>query len=169
MLRKHLLLPTLLSVGLGLGLLSCGSGDEYETVVVPTEGLITTVKEVNAGDFKIESEVPVDQLADSRIVVNTLKGSSDTFTLEEAQLIQQIMPDTARQNRPFRTAGLGFWGYMMLGRMGGHTPSAGAYVNNDAYNRANNNAGSRLRSSGKSVTRAKSGFGGGKSSRSFGG
>jgi hypothetical protein len=166
MLRKHLVLPVLLSAGLGLTMFSCGS--DTETVEVPTEGLITTVKEVSTDDFKIESEVPVSNIADSRIIVEDLAGERDTFTLDQAKLISQVADPDSREGRPFRSAGMGYFGFLMLSRMGG-TPGAGAYVNSGAHQSATNNAGSRMKSSARSTTRSKSGFGGGKSTRSFGG
>lgn len=166
MLRKHLILPALLSAGLGLTMFSCGS--DTETVEVPTEGLITTVKEVSAGDYKIESEVPVGVVADSRIIVEDLAGDRDTFTLEQAKLISQVADPNSSEGRSMHSAGMGYFGFLMLGRMGG-TPSSGAYVNSGAHQSATNNAGSRMSSSAKTTTRSKSGFGGGKSTRSFGG
>ncbi len=67
MLRKHLILSALLTVGLGLTTFSCGS--DSDTVEVPTEGLVTTVTEVSTGDFKIESDVPVSNIADTPVIV----------------------------------------------------------------------------------------------------
>ncbi len=167
MLRKHLIFPALLSVGLGLTLFSCG-GSDTETVQVPTEGLITTVKEISTDNYKIDSEVPVDNIADSRIIVEDLEGMRDTFTLDEAKLISQVTDPNSSQGRPFRSAGLGYWGFLMMGRMGG-TPSAGAYTNGAAHQSATNKAGTRMATSARTTTRSKSGFGSGKSSRSFGG
>lgn len=166
MLRKHLILPALLSAGLGLTLFSCGS--DTETVQVPTEGLITTVQEVSTDNYKIASEVPVDNIDDSRIIVEDLEGMRDTFTLEEAKLISQVADPNSREGRPFRSAGMGYFGFLMLSRMGG-TPSSGAYVNSGAHQSATNNAGTRMSSSARTTTRSKSGFGSGKSTRSFGG
>lgn len=142
-------------------------GDDAEAYEVPTQGLITTVAEVNPEEYKIASEEPVEYVADSRIIVNELDGSSDTFTLEEARLIEQTVPDTSRTRRPFRSAGLGYWGFLMLGRMGAR-PSAGAYVNNAAYQQTTNTTGSQMQ---RTATRARSGYGSGsgKSTRSFGG
>lgn len=166
MLRKHLLLPALLSVGLGLSLFSCGNNTE--TIQVPTEGLITTVKEVSTDNFKIESEEPVANIADSRVIVEDLAGDRDTFTLDEAKMMAQVADPDSREGRPFRSAGMGYFGFLMLSRMGS-TPSAGAYVNSGAHQSATSNAGTRMKSSARSTTRSKSGFGGGKSTRSFGG
>lgn len=166
MLHKHLILPTLVSVGLGLSLFSCVAEETYQE---PTEGLITTVTEVSPDDYKIASEESIDRIEDSRIIVEKMSGARDTFTLEEAKLITQVSSDTSAVSRPFRHAGLGYWGFLMLGRMGGHSVNSGAYVNNSAYSKASATAGSRLTNSARTTTRSRSGFGAGKSTRSFGG
>jgi len=112
--------------------------------------------------------VPVANIADSRIIVENIEGMRDTFTLDEAKLISQVTDPNSSQGRPFRSAGMGYWGFLMLNRMGG-TPSAGAYTNGAAHQNATSKAGSRMKSSARSTTRTKSGFGSGKSTRSFGG
>lgn len=148
------------------------SSTEYVTEEIPTQGLITTVAEIEKDNFKIESEEPVDQVDDSRIISKYLDGSRDTFTLQEAKLIQ-TSSDTTRRRRSIGAGSMGFWFFMMSGRMGGgHTPRSSAYVNNDAYQRTQNNAGSRLRSTARTTntgTRSKSGYGKGRSGRSYGG
>jgi hypothetical protein len=165
---KHLLL----SIGLSFGLFSCGGEPETEVWQVPTEGLITTVTEVENDEYRILSEDPIPQIEDSRIIVENMEGTRDTFTLDEAKLM--AADSTSTRSRPFRSAGMGFFGYLMIGRMMSGGVNSGAYVNNGAYNRATNTAGSRMSNSTRSVTRTKSGFGsktssGGKSTRSFGG
>lgn len=151
---------------------SCFSDDESGEVIteeIPTQGLITTVAEVQKDNFKIESEEAVDQVEDSRIISKYMDGSRDTFTIEEAKLIQ-VSSDTTRSHRSVRAGGLGFWFFMMSGSMGGgHTPRSSAYVNNDAYQRTQNNAGSRLRRTSRTATSRKSGYGSGRSGRSYGG
>lgn len=166
MIRIRFFLPALLACGFGFSLLSCGGGGETETYEVPTEGLITTVQEVAPDDFKIASEEPVSNPADSRIIVDYYAEEmpNDTFTLEEAKIIAQASGDS-KEGQATQRARTGFFGFLMLGRMGGFSPSAGAYVNNGAYNNANNVAGNRMRS----TARTRSGFGSGKSTRSFGG
>lgn len=168
--RRTHLLPILLSVGLGLALFNCG-GSSDEGWDEPTTGVITTVKEVNAGDYKIVSEDPVATVDDSRIIVQDMDGAVDTFTLAEAKIISQESDTTSRRSRAVRRGGMGFFGYMMIGRMMGGGVSRGAYVNDAAYNRANSTTGSSVRSSARRVGGASrnSGFGSGKSSRSFGG
>lgn len=155
---------------------SCSSGPEYveETVSSPTEGLITTVKEVEADLFKIEDEQVVPSPADSRIIANYMDGTRDTLTLQEAQLVDaNDQSGTRRRGGIFRAASYGLMGYMM-GRSMSSRPSAGAYVDQKTYNRVNNGAGNRIQNSAKRTTvrkpaAGKSGFGGGKSTRSVGG
>ena len=170
MFHKQYLLPALLSTGLAFSLFSCGGGDETETVTVPTEGLITTVQEVAPDDFKIASEVPVANPADSRVIVDYYAAEvpNDTFTLDEAKIIAQVSGDS-KEGQATQRARSGYFGFLWFGRMGGFSPSAGAYVNNSAYSQASNTAGSRLNSTARTTTRTRSGFGGGKSTRSFGG
>lgn len=145
-----------------------GGSDDYVTEEIPTQGLITTVTEVEADNFKIASEEPVDQVEDSRIISNYLDGSSDTFTLAEAKLMQ-VSQDTTRRHRSVRAGSYGLWFFMMSGRFGGgHTPRASAYVNNDAYQRTQSNTASRLRSTARTTT-TRSGYGSGRSGRSYGG
>lgn len=169
MLQKNFLLPALLSVGLGLSLFNCG-GSDSEGWDEPTTGLITKVKEVNAGEFKIESEDPVPTVADSRIIVEPLQGKMDTFTLEEAKLVATT-DSTSSSGRGVRSARMGFFGYLMIGRMIGGGPRSSAYTNANAYNNANNRAGNTMRSTSRRVggSSRNSGFGSGKSTRSVGG
>ena len=177
MLRKHLLFPALLSAGIGLGLLSCGSNTE--TVQEPTQGLVTTLTEVSDGDYRIASEETVSSVDDSKIILNKLDGTSETITLEEARAMTTA--DSTRysteERRAVRTGGSGFFWFMMFNRMGGHSPNPGAYANQSAYNRSAA-SGSALNRSARTTTRTRSGFGSsssasrsrsGGSTRSFGG
>lgn len=175
MFRKHLIFPALLTAGLGLGLLSCG--DNTETVQEPTQGLVTTLTEVSEGDYRIASEEAVASVDDSKIILNKMDGTSETITLAEARAM--TTSDSTRysseERRAVRRSGGGFFWFMMYNRMGGHTPRAGAYASQSAYNRSAT-AGSALKSSARTTTRTRSGFGsssrrstGGRSTRSFGG
>lgn len=163
---KHLLL----SIGLSFGLFSCGSSEpETEVWQVPTEGLVTTVTEVDPDEYRILSEDPVPMIEDSRIIVENMEGTRDTFTLDEAKLM--AADSTSASSRPFRSAGMGFFGYLMIGRMLSGGVNSSAYVNNGAYNKATSTAGTSMSNSARPVTRTKSGFGSSssKSTRSFGG
>ena len=168
---SHFLPALLLSAGLFFA--QCSPTDN-ETWQEPTQGVVTTVKEVSPGEYKIADETTVPRVADSRVIVQNMDGEENSYTLEEVKMIQQIAPDTSEVNRPFRSAGSGFFGYLLLGRMMmGRTPSAGAYVNQAAYNRANNTTGSALRNSARTVSRpggrSGSNYGGSRSTRSVGG
>lgn len=176
MFRKHLLFPILVSIGLGLGVLSCGS--DTETVKEPTQGLVTTLTEVSEGDYRIASEETTPSVDDSKIILNKLDGTSETITLAEAR--SMTTADSTRysndERRAVRRSSGGFFWFMMYNRMGGHSPRSSAYVNQTAYNRSAS-SGSALNSSARTTTRTRSGFGksssasrsSGGSTRSFGG
>lgn len=149
-----------------------------EEVVTPTEGMITTMQEVSQGEFKIADETVTPNPADSRIIANYMDGTIDTFTLAEAQMLANAdnttAQDTTRRSRRgsslVRMAMWGYFGYMM-GRSTG--PRAGAYVDNKTYNKVSNGAGQRMNSTMQRTTTrkptGKSGYGSGKSTRSYGG
>lgn len=153
------------------------SSEDYitEETVVPTEGLITTVAEVDSNDWKIKDEVTVTNPEDSRIIAEYMDGARDTFTLDEAKLVETQSTDNGSSvtRSIFRAASFGLFGYM-LGRSMSSGPRPGAYMNQNTYNRVNNNAGSRMQSTAKRTTTTRpsgrSGYGGGsKSTRSYGG
>ena len=147
---------------------------EYEEVVLPTEGLITVVKEVEEDLFKIDDEITIPETKNSLIVANYLDSTTDTFTLAEAKLME-ANGYTGREGSVMRAASYGFFAYMMFGRMSSaRRPQAGAYTSKEAYNRTSQKAGTSLNKTASRTKRAKpgsgkSGFGSGKSSRSFGG
>lgn len=152
---------------------SCGSNVEYEEVEVPTQGLITTVQEVQPDEFKIEDEVPVPDTSQSLIIAKYLDGGIDTFTLMEARLMQQ-QSTSSRGSGIMRAASYGFFGYMIGRSMSrGFRPSATAYTDPNTYNRVNNSTGNTIRSSTQRVSRpssgSRSGYGASRSSRSYGG
>lgn len=165
-----------------MGLLSfaavtgCTSGTE-QTVELPAQGLITTVKEVNPKEFKIEDETSIPDTSASLIIAKYLDGKVDTFTLAEARLMQQNGGSSGHNMAgPIMTAaGAGLLGYM-LGRSLSRPPVPSAYTNQQTYNRVNQSAGARFKSGTSRPTRpsinssrSSSGFGGGRSSRGFGG
>lgn len=151
---------------------SCGSS--YEEVEIPTKGLITTVVEVSPESYKIEDEQPVADTSQSLIIAKYLDNTIDTFTLAEVRLVQQSNYNGPRSG-VFTAASYGFFGYMMGRSMMGYRPSASAYRDPNTYNRVNNTTGNTVRSSSTTTRRAKpgsrssSGYGSGKSSRSYGG
>lgn len=143
-----------------------------EEVATPTEGLITTVQETEADLFKIEDEQTVANPEDSRIIAKYMDATADTFTLEEARLVDADSTSGRRRNPIVRAATMGLFGYMM-GRSMSRRPSPGAYMDQKTYNRVSNNAGSQInRTASKTTVRrpaGKSGYGGGRSTRSVGG
>lgn len=169
--QRNLFFAICMVFSLGFIYTSCSSEPQTEEVEIPTEGLITTVKETQKDLFKIEDEVTVADTADSRIIAIYLDNKIDTFTLQEARLIQAYAGNSSAGSA-VRSAGMGYFGFIMLGRMGA-MPRAGAYSSAAAYNRVNQKAGSSMKSSANRVTRTrprgKSGYGSGKSTRSYGG
>lgn len=170
MLQLRKFIPALTLIG-GLYFAQCSASDN-ETWQEPTQGVVTTVKEVSPGDYKIESEEPVSTVAESRVIVENMEGETTTYTLDQVKMIQQMVPDTAAVNRPFRSAGMGFFGYMMLGRMMTR-PSAGAYTSPQAHQQATSRTGSALTRTSRTVSRpgarSTGGYGGNRSTRSVGG
>lgn len=162
-------------------LTGCGSSEPEgewvtEEVTVPTQGLVTTVKEVEKDKFLIDDETTVATPEESRIVANYMDGKSDTFTLDEAKIVAADSTSGHRRSPIVRAATAGLFGFFMGRAMGGMSPGPmmGAYTSPDTYNRVNNTAGQTLNNTATrtTVTRpaaGKSGFGGGRSTRSVGG
>lgn len=147
--------------------IACNSSETTtEEVLSPTQGIVTKVKETEADLFKITDEEIVNFKADSRIIATYLDGKIDTFTLEEAQLVDA---DNPRRNRTSRVLMGGMMGYMM-GRSMNQPLTRSAYANDGAYNKSNTtNSKYRSSASRKTVSKAKTGFGSSKSSKSYGG
>ena len=159
-------------------LYNCGGSSsdvEYEEVVLPTQGLITVVKEVETDLFKIDDEITIPNTEESLIVANYLDETSDTFTLAEARLMERN-GYTGRSGSVMRAASYGFFGYMMMRNMSrARRPQQGAYTSSQAYNRTASTAGKTLTQTASRTRRVKPGSGksgygsGSKSTRSFGG
>ncbi|WP_020536206.1 hypothetical protein [Lewinella cohaerens] len=164
----------LIFTSFGMAVLSsCGSNVEYQEEEVPTQGLITTVQEVQPDEFKIEDEVPIPDTSQSLIIAKYLDGGIDTFTLTEARLMQS-QGTSSQGSGIMRAASYGFFGYMIGRSMSrGFRPSASAYRDPNTYNRVNNSTGNTIRSTSQKVSRpssgSRSGYGTSKSSRSYGG
>lgn len=165
------------SIGMAIGasimissLVSCGGStveNETSTVLEPTQGVITTVKEIESDLFRITDEDIVNTKEDSRIIAQYMDGKIDTFTLAEAQLVDAENPGRRSSMRGVLMGGM--MGYMM-GKSMSSPISSGAYANNNAYNKSNT-ANNSLRSTAtkRTVSTPKKGFGSSKSSRSYGG
>ncbi len=181
---------TALCLLLGVALFT-GCGDSSQPAALnPSEGLITTVREVQPNDWRIADEQIVADTNDSRIIAEHISGRIDTFTLAEARAAQSLSEptDTTSGNSSngyhgrhyygggypfFSIASWGLMGYYMGRSMGGgFSPRASAYVDPQTYNRVTSTAGTRLRSTAvrrSAPTGGRSGFGSGRSTRSFGG
>ncbi len=147
------------------------SETEYEEVMLPSQGLATILRETEPELFKIEDEITLSETEESFIVANYLDATSDTFTLAEVRLMEAN--GTSPRNRSLvRAASYGFFGYM-IGRSMSTPVRSSAYMDQKTYDRVNKNTGNSMRSTAKRTTRAKpggkSGYGSGKSSRSYGG
>ena len=172
---KWIIYGVIILVAIGMNL--CGS-DEPETITeevsIPTEGLITTVKEVQTDQFRIEDEAVVANKEDSRIIAKYMDSTIDTFTLDQAQLVKDTTSSAyRRQSSIMRMASFGLMGYLMGRSMGSFRPNSSAYVDQSTYNRVSNGAGQRMQQTARKTTvtrpsKGKSGYGSG-STRSYGG
>lgn len=147
---------------------ACFRSDEGEEI--PTQGLITTVVEVEAEKFKIEDEQTAPTPEQSLIIAKYLSGKIDTFTLEEAKLVEAGGGSSSGLARTaMMAAGAGMLGYMLGRSMSSFRPAPTAYTNQATYDRVSSTTGNSLRSSSTRVSRGSSGFGSGRSTRSVGG
>jgi hypothetical protein len=151
-------------------LISCRSSEQqYEEVQLPTQGLITIVKEVEKDQFKIDDEVTIPDTASSLIIAKYLDKTVDTFTLQEARLMEA---QGHHRSGIARAASMGLMGYMMGRSMSAFTPSPGAYTSPERHAAVASSSGNTMRSTASRVTRpvgGSSGFGSGRSTRSVGG
>ena len=168
---------------------ACGSpanrGEDVDRLFEDVnQGIVTEVREVAPDEWRIADERVVDDSTNSRVIATGLDGVTDTFTLEELRQRDGLAAaDTTGGNgqRQYRRSGFftpilfyGLFGSRFgrsFGRPSGVGPRPGAYVNQSAYNRVQSTAGSRLRAPGSSArpSGGRSGYGAGRSTRSFGG
>lgn len=144
----------------------------YEEVEIPTQGIATILKEVEPESFLIEDEITLEATKDSYIVANYMDETVDTFTLAEVKLMALNENTSSRNSSLMRAASYGFFGYMM-GRSMSSPVRSSAYMDQKTYDKVNNKTGNNMRSTAKRTRTAKpagkSGYGSGKSSRSYGG
>lgn len=152
----------------------------YEQVEIAeaTEGVVTSVKEVQAEVYKITDEEIVPTVEESRIIASNLNGTIDTFTLDEVRLVDTTVTDRNDgyyRNRLLRSVVIGgVMGYMM-GRTMGSPLSRGSYASDNSYNKSSTATRSRMASTARTRTvsrptkSTKSGFGSSRSTRSYGG
>ncbi len=154
-------------------LTACGGSETVtEEVVLPTEGLITVLQEVEKDLFKIEDEQTIADTSQSLVVAKYMDAKVDTFTLAEIRLMQQSQVGGAHGGI-WTAASYGLMGYFM-GRSMASRPRASAYTDPKTHQRVNQQAGNKMQQTAARTTRTrpasgKSGFGGGRSTRSSGG
>ena len=165
---KWILYGLIAAVAIGFNFCGGNNTEEYTTeeVVTPTQGLVTTVKEVDKDIFKIEDEQAIDDQTASRIIAKYMDNTVDTFSLEEAKMMASDSSSTSttthhRRSSVMRMASYGLMGYYMGRNMGTYRPNSSAYVDQNTYSRVTNNAGQSLNRTANrtTVSRPKSGFG----------
>lgn len=171
----------ILLAGITLSLLtlqSCGDSGEpklkdftEKTIKESTKGVVTEIEEIEPGDeYKIIDEKLIDKKQNSIAIVHKLDGKIDTLSLEKL-----------KKDESFSSRNSGLHSILMFSlaasffnrNLSNTSPNSGAYKNADAYNKStglknnlNSSAASRtVRVPGKSS----SGYGAGKSFRSYGG
>ena len=130
---------------LGLGVPACSSDDTVENRrdqaqtngadggwggETYSQGVITEMTEVKAGEWKITAERPAGK-EEVAAVLHHLDGKTDTL---QGQALQRQMQDYSRQNPENRAQGNGMMNVLMwsgIGFMAGRfmTPNAGYYAN----------------------------------------
>lgn len=169
---------------LGFLLTACGGAQRVD----PDAGIVTTVREVSEGEFKIEDEQMVETKSASAIIAKYADNTTDTIPLSE---MQQMMKDSTmaqaaqdtthhrhhhyrRRSSMFSIVSWGMMGYMMGRNRRNFSPRPSAYVNQSAYQRVSNTTGARFRNATSRTTtsrpsKRKSGYGKSRSTRSYGG
>ena len=178
--RRNVLLMAAAS-SLGLTLPACGSNDTVESRAQKngaegswsgetySQGVVTEMTEVKAGEWKITAERPAGK-EEVAAILHHLDGKTDTL---QGQALQRQMQDYSRQNPENRAQGSGMMNVLMwsgIGFMAGRfmTPNAGYYANPGVMQ---NNQGwrdnvARERQSGRGFFGR--GFGGGRTSATAG-
>lgn len=185
-----------LSLSGALLLAGCGGGYETEEKVMLTKGLITEVEEVSQDEYKITNETVVDDTAASKVIARHLSGQIDTFSMQEIRESQQAQTNgsgasgswdqetntsgnTTHHYHHYPSHGLsnilmgGMMGYY-FGRSFSTPPNPGVYRDQGTYNRIASSTGQTLsrtavRTTVRRPSGGSSGFGSGRSTRSFGG
>jgi hypothetical protein len=115
--------------GLLLFTSSCGNDhyyDEYETVPVtetvleekPTKGVITTIREKQAGMFEVEDEKIVDNVSDSRVIVHYFDGKKSEMTMDEAK--NTVRPADTTMYYNVNAPSMHTLGYVLMGSAAGY-------------------------------------------------
>lgn len=160
------------SISGALLLTGCG-GYETEEKVLLTKGLVTEVEEVSAGEYKITNETAIDDTSGSQVIAHHLSGKIDTLSMEEVRQQQHQGGSSYHSHGMGNALMYGMMGYY-LGRSLSSPVNPGAYRNQSTYNRVANSTGrtitnSAVRTTVRRPSSGSSGFGSGRSTRSFGG
>lgn len=173
--------PLALAAALAFAAFGCGGAQRVDEI---ENGIVTTVREVENGEFLIEDEQMVETKSVSAIIAKYADNTVDTIPLNEAERMMtegtETSVDSTQQRHYHRRSSLvsvasyGLMGYMLGRSMGSFSPRPGAYMNQQTYQRVNNSTGTRFRnatarSASKSPSKGKSGYGSSRSTRSYGG
>ena len=93
------------------GFIACGPSYDTKEVLDPTKGVITEVKEIETDLFRITNETIVDSIKDSRIIAEYLDGMRDTFTLDEARLVESGGSRLSAERHEWHPHGRSIWLY----------------------------------------------------------
>jgi len=106
---------------------------EEVTTYEVTQGVVTTLEEVEPERFEITDERVVERRDASRVIIRRLDGQIDTLTIDQASGLISAQ-DTSRseqldQRRGHGMGGVLWWGAMgyMMGRNMGTSPASGIY------------------------------------------
>lgn len=168
----------LLGIAIPALIISCG-GDgspkikdsQEKTISESTKGVVTEVEEVEPGDdYKIIDERIIDEKEKSIAIVHKLDGKVDTLSL------RKLKSDPEYRTR--HSALRGILAYSLASsffnrNLSRTTPNSSYYKNADAYKKStglkNNLASSATTRKVRVPGKASSGYGAGKSFRSYGG
>lgn len=176
---KKLMLATIVSGALLVQ--GCSSGDgsprlkefDEKTIHESTQGVITEVEEIEPGnEYKIIDERIIDEKEKSIAIVHALDGTTDTLSLRK-------MASDKESGTSYRHSGLSsllmfsLAGSFFNNNLGNVTPDSRYYKNEAAFNKSNNLKSDLQRTATSRTVKvpkaASSGYGAGKSFRSFGG
>lgn len=172
------------ALALSFALTACGGAERVDQ----NAGIVTTVREVSEGEFKIEDEQMVETKSASAIIAKYADNTTDTIPLSEMErmmsdsTLAQASQDTThnrhhhyrRRSSMFSIVSYGMMGYMLGRSRSNFSPRPSAYMNQSTYQRVSNTTGTRFRNATSRTTssrpsKGKSGYGRSRSTRSYGG
>lgn len=141
------------------------------------KGVITTIKEIEKDSFKIINEEIIPLKENSRLVTEYMDGHRDTFKVSEILASDaggdvNDVPETRYYRSPSYFTGFFYGsmlGYAFGGPSYGYGPRRGMYATDNAYQRSSTNAKPGVMKPSRTRSRSRSGYGSGRSTRSYGG